>query len=158
MKYIVNIAAILIIVFLVFLLIHVKTSALDNKFGLKIKNFFQQIFTFFKIQKQNIGIEISPQKTRTLTFIEKETYLRMFAPATFGNFTDRDWQEFWSIIYEPIGDKQGKFTVKRYRTKDEIEAELINRYPNPFAFLRGEHWRMFWNDILNINWVEEEQE
>ncbi|MCM8831564.1 MAG: hypothetical protein NC918_05190 [Candidatus Omnitrophica bacterium] len=158
MRYIANIISILLIAFLVFSMIQIKNRSLDSHFGLKMKNFLQEFSNFFKVQKQNIAVETFPQKKKALTLIEKETALRMFAPATFGNFTEADWQDFWSIIYEPIKDKQGKFTIKRHRTKEEIEAELVSRYPNPFSFLRAEHWRMFWYDILNINWVDEEEQ
>lgn len=160
MKYVVNIICILLVVFLVFSIINLKNKVLtsDSPTVLKIKNLWQQVLVFFKIQKQNVSVEITPPKNRPLTMIEKETYLRMFAPDTFGKFSDEEWKEFWKIIYGPTEEKQGKFKLKRYKSKDEIEAELIQKYPNPFAFMRREHWKIFWQDILNIIWVDEEEQ
>lgn len=156
MKYFVNIAASLIVLVIVLAAISRVQTPTASPFGNGWKKFTEWTDAFFKAKKHNISMEVAPTRKPRLTFVEKEAQLRMFAPDLFGNFSENDWQKFWMIIYEPVKDKEGGFTVKRYRTKEEIEEILTTRYPDPFSYLKREHWAVFWHDIVGLNLQEEQ--
>jgi hypothetical protein len=152
MKYIVNIIAIALVIVLVFLAIYLKNSG-NYPLNEQIRNFSKYFSQFINVVKHNVGMEISPLRKQNLTYIEREASLREYLPTVFGQFSDRDWQNFWALIYEPIQKKQGKFKVKTYRTKDEIEDYLREHYPNSFGYFQANHWFNFWS-IARVNWEE----
>ncbi len=147
MKYIVNIIAIIIVALLIWGVIQVKERNTRYPFQDHIEGFFDQVKRFVGIKKQNIGMEISPSRRPPLTFIQKEQTLKLFAPNLFESFSPQDWQKFWAILYEPIEEKKGKFSVKRYRTEEEIKSYLIEEYPNPFSYFKPVHWGYFWEIV-----------
>ncbi|UCC95421.1 MAG: hypothetical protein JSW40_01395 [Candidatus Omnitrophota bacterium] len=153
MKYIVNIVAILLVVILVFAVIEFKDSSSYYALQKNFQRLLQPIQQFFKVKKHNISMEVSPERQPPLTFIEQEANLREFVPDVFGKFDERDWQQFWSLIYLPTTEKQGLLAVKRYRTKEEIEDYLRDRYPRPLSYFRGSDWDELWR-WAKISWEE----
>jgi hypothetical protein len=147
MKYIGNIIAIIIVALLIWGVVQIKKGDRQYLFQEHIEGFFNQVKRFVGIKKQNIAMEVSPSRRRPITFIEKEETLRVFAPDLFGTFSPQDWTRFWGIFYDPIKEKQGLFTVKRYRTEEEIKSYLTEKYPNPFSYFQPVHWSYFWEIV-----------
>jgi hypothetical protein len=156
MKLLVNILAFLLVLLIVFSAITRTQNPASIPFGNEWKKFTEWVGTFINVKKHNISMEVAPTRKPQLTYIEKEAYLRMFAPDLFGNFSEDDWQKFWAIIYKPVEDKKTGFGAKRYRTKEEIEEILVTQYPNPFSYLKQEHWNTFWQNIIGMNLQEEQ--
>lgn len=151
MKYLVNSLALLLVALIIFFAIQ-KKSIFSYK---PTKKLIDTTGAFVNATKHNLAMEVSPDRSPKITFIEKETYLRMFAPDLFSNFNEADWRNFWGIIYQPVKDKSGGFIIKRYRTKEEIMTILVARYPDPFSFLQKEHWDMFWQDVVDLDLEKE---
>ncbi|MBU2103318.1 MAG: hypothetical protein ABH865_08360 [Candidatus Omnitrophota bacterium] len=147
MKYLVNSLALLLVALIIFFAIQ-KKSIFSYK---PTKKLIDTTGALINATKHNLAMEVSPGRSPKITLIEKEAYLRMFAPDLFSNFNERDWQKFWAIIYQPVKDKSGGFVIKRYRTKEEIMAILVDQYPNPFSFLQKEHWDIFWQDVVDLD-------
>ena len=154
MKYIVNILAILIVIFLIKMAIDFKNNP-DSEFNEFLRDNFIKISDFLKTKKQNISVEINPQRKRPFHLIEKEVMLMEFDPETFGNFTEEDWEEFWSIIYSPVKKKKGKFYVLSFRNREELEAKLLEKYSRPFIYFDRHYWDIFWNNIIGIRFEDE---
>ncbi|MDD5195033.1 MAG: hypothetical protein PHQ96_05095, partial [Candidatus Omnitrophica bacterium] len=157
MKYFVNILAALVVLLIILSAISRTQNPKDAPFGKGWKKFTQWAGDFLKAKEHNLSMEVSPTRHRKISFIEQEERMRLFAPDLFANFNENDWQEFWELIYKPVDDKQGGFTVKRYRSQEEIQEILIQRYPNPFSYLSKEYWRIFWQDIIGTNFSAEAQ-
>jgi len=155
MKYILNILAILIVIFLIKVVIDFKNNP-DNKFNEFLRDNLIKMSDFFKTKKQNISVEINPQRKRPFNLIEKEVILREFDPETFGEFTEKDWEDFWSIIYTPIKKKKGNLYVLSFRDREELEAKLLEKYPRPFIYFDKNYWDIFWRDIIGIRFENEQ--
>ena len=155
MKYVINIAAIIVFIFLVLWAIQFKESSAYHSFRGGLENLRQYAKNFIKARKHNISMEVSPKRKRPLTFIEHEEALRIYLPNIFEKFDSRQWRKFWDLIYEPIKEKQGSFTVKGYRTKEEIETHLKHEYPDPLGYFRQNHWFDFWS-VAGVSWRGDE--
>jgi len=151
MKYLVNIIAIIVIALLIWGAIEFKKSNTYYSFQRGLSNFSQRVKNFINVKKHNIGMDISPPRKVPLTFIDKEAALQEYLPEVFQKFDAQEWKEFWALIYTPIEEKQGRFTVKRYRTREEVESVLKDRYPNPLAYFRENYWYELWS-IADVSW------
>jgi hypothetical protein len=149
MKYIVNIVAIIGIFVLVIFAINFKNSSGELPFSANFRSFSREVSKFLKIQHQNIMMGLKPPRKAKLTYIDKESMLREYVPDVFGKFSDTEWNRFWSVIYKPIEVRQGRYTVKRQRTREEIQKYLTDYYPNPFGMFSENNWDDFWG-MLNI--------
>jgi len=107
-----------------------------------------------KIHIDNFFFETGPGVTRKkpLSLLEREAELKLYVAEPFRSFSDNDWREFWDIIYlpQPIErlEKKGLPNKMRQLSEDEIAFELMERYPQPFANFREEHWKMFFGIIF----------
>lgn len=71
-----------------------------------------------------------------------------FPPEFLRTLHEDDWDYMFSLIYQPVDDRQGDFVVKRYLTQEEIEQELIYQYSFPFSYFERIHWSYFWETVL----------
>ena len=149
MQYLVNGIAVLIVALIVFWAIQFTNTPLHSDLMYSIRHAFSGVGKFLETKKANIELETSPTRVAPVTFIAKESRLRTFLPTVFGNFESDDWGQFWALIYTPVEEKGG-FGAKRYRTKEEIESYLRNRYNDPFSYFKDEHWQSFWK-IIDVN-------
>ncbi|MDD3296397.1 MAG: hypothetical protein PHU64_03455 [Candidatus Omnitrophica bacterium] len=150
MKYISNIIAIAIIAGLVYAAVQFKQSDAYHNLRLNADNFFKRADTFVKVRKNNISMEIAPVRKRHISMLEVQANLENWMPQVFGALGDEDWRQFWDFIYEPISEKQGGFTVKRYHTRQEAESYLKNKYPD-LSYLRENDWSEVWG-IAKVPW------
>ncbi|MFA7676876.1 MAG: hypothetical protein WCY34_01765 [Candidatus Omnitrophota bacterium] len=150
MKYLSNLIAIVIIVGLVYAVVQFKQS--DTYYNLRSKtdSFFRRADTFVKVRKNNISMEMAPSRKRHISMLEVQANLENWMPQVFGAFSDGDWQQLWDFIYQPISEKQGGFTIKRYHTRQEVESYLKNEYPD-LSLLRENDWAEVWG-IAKISW------
>lgn len=146
MRYVINIAAICIVVIVIVMAINLKNNASQLPFHNEIKRFFKEFSAMIEAKTHNIGLDVSPSRRKNITFIEQEEKLRQFVPWVFGEFKDSDWKKFWAYIYDPVYDKKSKYGRKRYRTAEEIRDYLCRRYPVFESFDAG-HWSYFWSII-----------
>ena len=109
----------------------------------KIKIYFDNFFS-----AQGSGLE----RHRPLSLIEKETELKLYVGQPFIDFSQKDWREFWNLIYgvfpEKTPEKPGLPKRVRQLTTDETAFELMSLYPNPFSYFKEEHWRIIFSIIL----------
>lgn len=107
---------------------------------------------FLNIQKNNWSFVMSPGRRKPMTFIDRQekliAWFDVFPNNIFADFSDKDWREFWALIYEPIEEKQNGVMVKRYRSDNEIMAYFINTYRTPFIYFQNDHWNYFWSIVL----------
>lgn len=95
--------------------------------------------------KHNLSFTFAPERKPPLSFLSREAKLAHLAKNVFGQFSPSQWDDFWSLLYDPIKEEQGDLMVKRYRTQDEIERYLKHNYSNPFRYFKKEHWDYFWS-------------
>lgn len=107
-----------------------------------------------KAHKDNFFFESGPgmERRRPVSLLERETELRLYVGEPFNNFSAQDWREFWDIVYgvyaiEPP-EKNGLPKKMRQFTRDEIALELMQKYPQPFANFKEEHWKIFFGIVL----------
>lgn len=146
MKYVINIIAIFVVVIIVIFAVNLRNNSDKLPFQYEIKKFFGEFSKMIKTRAENISMEVNPSRKKKTTFIDKEESLKQFIPDVFGEFSDSDWTHFWSFIYDPIYDKKSKYGKKRYRTKEEIESFLRDRFPIFNQFNAG-HWQYFWSVV-----------
>ncbi|MDP2923698.1 MAG: hypothetical protein Q8O30_08285 [Candidatus Omnitrophota bacterium] len=155
MRYVVNIIALFLVGLLVFAVIKFKEDSNSYPFEERIKKISKSVSKFIKAEKRNIDTSLTPPRRMPLTAIEREEAMRQYVPYVFGSFSDKDWKNFWALIYEPIDAKEGGFSVKRFRTKDEVERILADRYSDPFGYFQENHWFDFWQYVARVNWNEQ---
>ncbi len=120
--------------------------------AIKEKLTFQ--FEKLKTHTDNFFFKSGPgmQRRPPLSLLQRETELRLYIGEPFNSFSEKQWQEFWDVIYEayPRGapEKEGLPRKMRQLTEDEIAFELIELYPRPFANFREGHWRIFFGIVL----------
>jgi|TARA_B100000315_G_C14584071_1_gene591989 hypothetical protein len=148
MKYLVNVVALVLVVLIVIGIIKFKDSDSYYAWQKKTERATKGVSDFMAVRKNNMEMEMSPERQRPLTFIEKEEKLKMFVPTVFDSFTDKSWKDFWNFIYDPVQDDEGALAAKRYREKSEVESYLRYRYPKPFSNFREDHWHYFWEITL----------
>jgi hypothetical protein len=150
MRYLGNLIAIIVVVLLVFGAIKFKQSAAYDSFRFQLNEISRFIQNFISVRKHNITMEIKPSRKTPLTFIQIESELAVWMPQVFEKFTEADWDYFWKLIYEPIKIKKGRFTVKGYRTREEVESILRYKYYD-LSFLNDATWSELWG-VAKVSW------
>jgi hypothetical protein len=146
MKYVVNVIAILVVVIIVVLAVNLRNNTDKLPFQYEIKKFFNEFSKMIETRTANIKMELKPSRRKKTTFIDREERLKQFIPDIFGKFSENDWRNFWSFIYDPVYDKKSRYGGKRYHSKEEIETLLRDRFPI-FNQLDAGHWQYFWGII-----------
>ena len=149
MKYIGNLIAIAIVVFLIVSVINFKKTDTYQELKARSSQPIQVLKQGVEVFKHNLGFTFSPQRERDVTMVQKETQLIELAPDIFGGFGQKDWKDFWNVIYEPIKEKQGLYEVKRYRSKAEIRSYFVGNYYSGFSNLNQNQWKYFWEIVLS---------
>ena len=148
MKYFKNIIGIVVVIVLALGIINFhkieKVGFLRSKADIWRESMKQKVGVF----KHNLSFTFAPERKRPLSFISREAKLSHLAKNVFGQFGPSQWNDFWSLIYDPIKEKQGDLMVKRYRTQEEIEGYIEYTYSNPFSYFKKEHWDYFWSIVF----------
>lgn len=149
MKYFKNVIGVTIVVVLILGIINFKT--LNERYfsrstsGKLSKTLKQKVDIF----KHNISFAFSPKRKRPGSLLVRESKLSNFLQNVFGQFSATEWKNFWDFIFEPIQDEKGFLKVKRYHTKEEVQARLKYHYSNPFSYFKKQHWEYFWEIVLD---------
>ncbi|MBP7088577.1 MAG: hypothetical protein KBB01_04685 [Candidatus Omnitrophica bacterium] len=151
MKYLVNILAIAILFIIILGIVNFKKS--DNFESLKDNangpvNFVKD---GLKALKYNIFFDFSQKKKKSISMAREEAELMSLAPHLFGEFSRQDWDKFWEVIYQPIKEKKGNFSFKRYRTKEEMRERFLKLYESAFFGFGSDDWKYFWKITLGEN-------
>lgn len=107
-------------------------------------------FGLFNLEKARI-VSSQPQRRRPVSLLKKETELKLYIGEPFRDFTQKDWDGFWELIYgvfpeeAPLKQRLPKKMVQL--TFDAIAFELMSRYPEPFAYFKEEHWKILFGVI-----------
>lgn len=114
-----------------------------------IRKYWLDALDGLKIKVENFSYEMSPERSKPMSTLEKETRLIVGIGEPFKNFTPKDWQQFWNIIYGIYSEEPepGKPSRKRQLTQNEMEQKLIEKYPMPFSYFGDAHWNEFWKII-----------
>ena len=90
-----------------------------------------------------------PSRKHPLTTIELEENLKVNLPVPFANFSQKDWQWFWHLIYGSFREDADAWPErKRQLTQQEIQNELVDYYYRPFGSFKQRQWDIFWQHIL----------
>jgi len=146
MKYVINVIAIFVVVIIIVVAVNFRNNSDGLPFQYEVKKFFDEFSKMINTRAANIKLEWKPSRRKKTTFIDREERLKQFIPDVFGKFSDSDWRSFWSFIYDPVYDKKSKYGGRRYRTKEEIENFLRDRFPT-FGYLDAGHWQYFWSVV-----------
>lgn len=125
---------------------------------IKYQNVIRDVWLFnlgkFRIYFDNFFYETSsgPRRHRPLSLLERETELKLYIGEPFRNFSQRDWNKFWNLIYSAFPretpERQGLPKRMRQLTLDEIASELMLLYPQPFTYFKESHWNTFFGIVL----------
>ena len=124
------------------------------KYQRPLKDFWAFAVESAEIHFNNLFYQVDSEagRHRPITLLETETELKLYIGEPFRSFNQRDWDGFWRLIYAgfpreapPRGGLPNKM---RQLTLDEIASELMARYPEPFAYFKDEHWKMFFGIVL----------
>ncbi|MBD3263747.1 MAG: hypothetical protein GF375_01430 [Candidatus Omnitrophica bacterium] len=148
MKYLVNIIGIALIVLLVFAAISFKDTDAYYSFQSFLLKPVDFVKKWIEVIKHNMFFESTSERREPVTTVKKEVLLAQMAPDFFGNFDRDDWQKFWGMIYRPVRGREGKFSVKRYRTEEEIQSILMDTNPEVFSRFDASAWQQFWRIIF----------
>jgi hypothetical protein len=87
-----------------------------------------------------------------ITLIERETELKLYIGAPFKDFTRRDWNEFWNLVYGAFLKENPEDTnlpkKMRQLTEEEIAQKLTSFYPMPFSFFQERAWQSFFQILF----------
>lgn len=121
------------------------------------ENLFHDINDMSKavaVGKHNIDYQFFPARRKPLILSTKEMTLRQFHPDFFKKFDKNEWREFWDIIYgqHPLIEFKSEKLERADRSLylQEIQAVLIDRYPEGFVNFSQEMWSQFWMQIFDI--------
>lgn len=105
-----------------------------------------------EIQIDNFFYSMSPERSRPISTVEKETQLKVTLAMPFNEFSQSDWDAFWNLIYgvyeldKPDNPRLPK--KARQLTLEEIQDRLIEEWPTPFSYFKEAHWGQFWKMLL----------
>jgi len=153
MRYVTNIIAILVVVGIVIGVIQYRQRSSTYPFEDTFKQAYKNLGKTLRAKEKEVLVSIVPDRKEPLTFITKETALRELVPEVFANFSEEEWKYFWGIIYNPIAIKQGKKTVKTYRSRDEIESMLRDRYSQVLGYYDDTKWFALWK-AAGVDWSQ----
>ena len=155
MKYLINLIALAVLAGIVYGIIQFKDSDTFYAWKKSSERSMDKAARFIGGRTNTARAEMFPERKRPLTFIEREEQLRQYLPMVFKDFTQEDWNSFWSFIFDPVEKKgKGLFAEKHQRSREEIAAVLVDKYPNPFSRFREDHWFYFWQIVLGPDIVE----
>ena len=104
------------------------------------------------IHKDNFMYTLSPERSKSLSMMEKEQNLKLYAGQPFIDFRQSDWDKFWGILYGvyPVDYSENERLPARARQLNRIEMEekLKDWYPAPFGNFQQQHWQQFWELAL----------
>ena len=147
-KYIGNIIALAVVAGLIFGAIHFKKTDFYQSFKEKTTIPIEKVKEGVEVFKHNLEVERDSERQRPFNTVEIESKLRGSSSKVFGPFERGDWNEFWNIIFTPIGEKQGSYIVKRYRTKEEVEKYCRDNFEN-FDELGSGDWEYLWGVVFS---------
>lgn len=104
--------------------------------------------------KTHLDNFFSPEvsRKRPLSLLQRETELKLYIGQPFIDFSAQEWEEFWSLIYGvyPKGEPEKPGMPKKMRqlTTDEIAFELMELYPQLFAYFQESYWRALFDIAL----------
>jgi hypothetical protein len=150
MKYLGNAIALLLLAAVVFWLVQFKQTQSYGSFRFRLQEITQIAKNFVAVKKNNITMDMNPPRKAPITFIQIESELTGWMPQVFEKFTQADWDYFWQLVYEPIAVKEGRFKVKRYRNRAEIESMLRYRY-SALTYLNAATWNELWG-VAKVSW------
>lgn len=79
-----------------------------------------------------------------MSLMERETELKLYIGQPFLDFTPKEWNDFWNLLYgtfpKDSPEREGLPQRLRQLTEDEIAFELMERYPAPFSYFQKNHW------------------
>ena len=149
-QYFANFIAIGIIAGLIFGAKYFKQSPTYEYMRYKFAYWTQDIRGYIGAYKHNVDMLNDPPRKPPLTFLENEGALELWLPDVFGNFGEGDWEGFWALIYETIEVKEGRHMIKRYRTRQEVQSILRDRYYD-LSYLRQPDWNELWG-AARVSW------
>jgi len=148
MKYFKNLIGIVLVIALALVIISFHKVERLASLRATIGSWFGVTKQRVDIFKHNLSFTFAPERKRPLSVIGREAKLIHLAQNVFGQFDPSQWNDFWSLIYDPIEEEQGDLIVKRYRTQEEIESYLKYTYSNPFSYFKKESWEYFWGLVF----------
>lgn len=100
----------------------------------------------------NISYSLNPERSKSISTLEKETNLKYYVGEPFISFRKADWDKFWDILYGifPVDYSEDERVSPRARQLKyaEMESRLKEWYPNPFSYFQEQHWQQFWQIIF----------
>lgn len=133
---------------LVFSAIQFKKTSSYNSLKYNLSGVTNSIKYKLGIIAHNISADAHPQRKIPLTLIVKQGKLSPLSPHVLGDFTPQEWHDFWEIIYGYKKEGKGWPKAKVYRSKKEIEDELVYNYLGPFSYFEDHYWNYFWSIVL----------
>ncbi|MEI8349245.1 MAG: hypothetical protein WCI77_03735 [Candidatus Omnitrophota bacterium] len=153
MRYVLNIIAILIVVAITIGIIQYRQHSSTYPFEGTFKQAYKNLGKTLRAKEKEVLVSVSPDRKRALTFITKETALRELVPELFGTFDEQEWEYFWGLLYDPMAIKKGKKPVKTYRSRDEIESVLRDRYSETLGYYDDAKWFALWK-AAGVDWSQ----
>jgi hypothetical protein len=123
----------------------------------QIQEFFSFNLRKVKIHTDNFFYQSNSglKRRKPIALLEKETELNLYVGEPFRSFNNKEWDEFWAIIYgaypADAPEEQGLPRRVRQMGQDEIAYELARHYPEPFAYFTPDNWKAFFSIILKQN-------
>ncbi|MBU1870318.1 MAG: hypothetical protein KJ818_07605 [Candidatus Omnitrophica bacterium] len=135
----------------IFLVLGFVILALLYNYRFKIENFWLFNMKKAQIYKDNFFYESGEKMERKqpLALTKKEAMLKVYMGSPFRGFEQKDWDEFWNIIYGVFAKDQPEAEGLPQRVRqlnlEEIQEELISLYPQPFSYYKDSDWdRLFY--------------
>lgn len=104
------------------------------------------------IHIDNFMYTLSPERSKSISMLEKEQNLKLYVGQPFIDFSQSDWNKFWDILYGvyPVDYPENERLPARVRQlkRPEMEEKLKDLYPNPFGNFQQQHWQQFWQMIF----------
>lgn len=100
----------------------------------------------------NLSYTMSPERSKSISTLEKETNLKYYVGEPFISFRKADWDKFWDILYGifPVEYPEDERIAPRIKQLNysQMETRLKEWYPNPFSYFQDQHWQQFWQIIF----------
>lgn len=166
MKYIISVLFFTFLVFITISFINLRGSPYLEEIGARASNAIEYIKQWVQVKRHNIRMTHDLSRFRgpwqdkseddivrrrpPVSLMLARVNLEQFLPSDFvKSLSQEDWDYIFDLIYEPVGEKTGDFTVKRYLTREEIEIELTSQFYYPFSHFQNQHWDRFWSVVLS---------
>ncbi len=119
----------------------------------RLEYYTQHLSIVSKVILENINVQMYPPRKFVGTKIQKEDMLKMYVGEPFKNFSFKEWEQFWQIIYGLYRKENPQDprlpAIYRHLDKEEMQQELIGRYPTPFSYFGDAQWEQFWQIIFS---------